>query len=193
LFSRRVYFGLIETPGKTGIYSASIMFYRHILEVPTVNSTAYVDGDAEFPFNSLSLLEVHAPDDCSDNSTSECELFVELHGRWALYLGIVVLPVIIISVGLVVGLMAIKAFHVKQMVALMRKKASHEEGVALEEGKSKDIHTEKLEEEDGEEHLEKHSDDEAHPSEEEETHDEAKEEETHDAAVLVTGDDTDKP
>jgi len=155
LYSQRVYFGAMVKPDSKLITRASIRYYRHLLKVPPANCTNFTAGTAEFAFSHLSLLEISAPSACTDNSTSECVLTVILRPRWVLYLLVVVLPILIACVGLVIGLMAIKALHVKEKLEYMRKKAS-EEGIALEEGKSKDIHAEKLEEGAEEEHKEEH-------------------------------------
>jgi len=185
LYAKRVYLGMMVSPESQKMTTATINFYRHITQINAANSTKFVTGTAEFPVPNMSVLQVTAPALCTNNDTTECLMTVVLQPRWLVFLLLVVIPVILVSVGLVVGLIALKALHVKQMVAYMRKKAN-EEGVSLEEGKSKDIHTEKLDE--GAAEGEAHAEGESHPEETEEEHkDESGE--TSGAAVLTSGPD----
>jgi len=168
LYSQRVYLGLILSPGnEKKVLQSELMFYRHIAEVSLENCTNFTNGVASLPFNSLSLLQVNAPAECTSESVAECVLEVTLHARWVVFFLVVVLPVIIVGVGVIIGLMALKAWHTQQMIAIMRKKAK-EEGIALEEGKSKDIHAEKLKEgeEEGEPAEGEHTVEEEHAEEE---------------------------
>jgi len=144
--TRKVYIGVKVASGNTGIAIVDGFFYRHIARTNMTNCTNYKEGTATIEFNNRELVQIDAPEVCTSD---KCVLDVVIEPRWGLFLGVVVFPVIIICIVLVFVLMAIKVFHVRQTIAMMRKKAS-EEGVALEEGKSKDIHQERLDEADAE-------------------------------------------
>ena len=171
------------------------MFYRHIAEVPLENCTNFTGGVATFPFNSLSLLQVNAPEECTSESVAECILEVTLHARWGLFFGIVVFPTILVGFGITIGLMAMKAWHTQQTIAYMRKKAK-EEGIALEEGKSKDIHEEKVKEgeEEGEspegEHVVAEENPEGEEGEGEKVEEQKAEEKPDDGAILTADPET---
>jgi len=196
LYSQRVYIGLKESSGNDKVLRSEMMYYRHIAEVPLENCTNFTNGVATLPFNSLSLIQVNAPEECSSDSVTECIVEVTLRPRWTLFFCIVVLPTIVVGTGVTIGLMALKAWHTQQTIAYMRKKAK-EEGVALEEGKSKDIHEEKVKEgeEEGEHPEGEPAIEEEHPEGEEgeegekaEKAEETKaEEETTDGAILTAG------
>jgi len=118
--------------------------FTSIARVNLANSTNFT-GNAEFELSARQLLQLDAPDNCTSDSSYSCRVVVRLEPRYHLFFGIVVVPLCLAGTLLVIGLMAIKAFHVRQVIASMRKKAT-EEGVALEEGKSKDIHQERMDE-----------------------------------------------
>jgi len=193
LYGMRVYLGLMASPDttmKSGVSSMS--FSRYIRTVPEINCTNFTAGKASLPAGSLSLLQVNAPDACTDENVKECIVEIWLQPRWIIFIILVVIPVILVSIGLVIGLIALRALQVKQMIAYMRKKAA-EEGVALEEGKSKDIHAEKLEQHGDDDEEEKPVQEEGKEEEEvdEPKDDEEKPKESSGAAVLTTsgGDD----
>jgi len=187
LYGQRVYFGVMVSPDSPVCGSTSLSFKCSLTKVSLVNSTSFSGDSATFPFNSLSVLQINAPSVCTSNSTNGCTVQVWLNARWVLFALVVVLPVIVISVGLVIGLMALKALHVRQMIAYMRKKAD-EEGIALEEGKSKDIHAEKLD--DGSEEAEHHEEDEEaeadKPADDDEHQEEAAEKEEKGGAAVLS-------
>jgi len=65
MFSRRVYVGLIVTPGDNRVVQGDMMYYRHVARVPEENSTYFNLGTATMPFNSLSVLQITAPQLCT--------------------------------------------------------------------------------------------------------------------------------
>jgi len=120
-------------------------FYHSVAKANLGNCTNFTGKSVDLEFKVRQLLQIDAPEECTNGENDHCLLSVVIEPRWGLYFGVVVLPVVVVSVLFVIGMMAVKAFHVRQMIAQMRKKAT-EEGVALEEGKSKDIHQERLDE-----------------------------------------------
>jgi len=186
---KRVYFGLIASSTRKAV--GTVMYYRHLAVVPEINCTNFTGGLARFPVNSPSVMEIRAPDECTGENSVECVVDFTLNPHWLLFLLIVVLPVVIVCVGVVIGLMALKALHTRQMVAYMRKKAN-EEGVALEQGKSKDIHAEKLKEGEDDDHPEpaeeaEETSDGDEPAKEEQPTTDSQEGEPSGSAVLSSG------
>jgi len=158
--TQRLYVGIKVTPGSNAGTKLQGYFYHHIARVNVTNCTHFESSPVSLDNNARQLLQIDVPEECTSETSHYCTLSVVIEPRWGLFFGIVVIPACAVGCGFVIGMMAIKAFHVRQMIAIMRKKAS-EEGVALEEGKSKDIHQERLDEAaaDGEEHPEVHSED----------------------------------
>jgi len=185
VYGKRVYLGLMASRDTTRKSRVDAMtFSRYIKMVPQVNCSNYTNGKASFPVGSLSLLQVNAPDACTDENIKECIVEIWLQPRWIIYIILVVIPTILVAIGLVIGLIALRALQVREMIAYMRKKAA-EEGVALEEGKSKDIHAEKMEENADEDEKEvQHVEDDEEADEPKD--DEEKPKESSDAAVLTT-------
>jgi len=143
--TEQVNVGIRVVPGSSKVTRLDGYFYHHIAMATLENCTDFASSPASFELNARQLLQINAPEQCTGEGSDFCKVDVVLQPRWGLFFGVVVVPVCLIGFGFVFGMMAVKAFHVRQMITEMRKKAS-EEGVALEEGKSKDIHQERLDE-----------------------------------------------
>jgi len=190
--TRKIYLGIKVTSGSSSIDVLRGTYYHSVAKVNIQNSTNFTSGEVEFVLNERAILQIDAPAECTSDSSEYCTMSVVIEPRWALFFGVVVIPVIVVVTGFVIGMMAIKALHVRQTIAMMRKKAK-EEGIALEEGKSKDIHQERLDEANAEADMSEPGEEPAENDEEDadkQASDKpAEDEKPADAAVLTTSDD----
>ena len=144
LASERVYVGIKVNPESTRKERITVQYYQHVAGVPLANSTNATGHSIAVPFSARTIVQIDAPAECTSADVAGCVLTATLEARWGLYVLGFVLPCVIVAALVMLGLMALKALHTRQMLEAAAKRT--EEGVALESAQPRDIHAEKLEE-----------------------------------------------